>query len=167
MWYLRGAWQPAPEPGVSQGRVGRHPGGGVPLQTPADEVEEQRVVAALQCGLQLPRAGRAARLASPRPPAVQHGCPVRQRRRRAVPRVACRGGIVQLFFHFTNLLFHLPLEDMKFFARFDWSSNFCGGIPKSSIIHDNWSPEMKLDENIFVWRTQNIFLPSSSPGNRG
>jgi len=85
---LRGAWQPAPEPGVSQGRVGRHPGGGVPLQTPADEVEEQRVVAALQCGLQLPRAGRAARLASPRPPAVQHGCPVRQRRRRAVPRVA-------------------------------------------------------------------------------
>ena len=91
VWYLRGAWQPAPEPGVSQGRVGRHPGGGVPLQTPADEVEEQRVVAALQCGLQLPRAGRAARLASPRPPAVQHGSPVRQRRRRAVPRVAWRG----------------------------------------------------------------------------
>jgi len=30
-----------------------------------------------------------------------------------------------------------PLEDMKFFARFDWSRSFCGGIPKSSIIHDN------------------------------
>ena len=35
---------------------------------------------------------------------------------------------------------YLPFEDMKFFARFDWSSSFWGGIPKSSIIHDSWSP---------------------------
>ena len=166
MWYLRGAGQPPPEPGVSQGRVGRHPGRGIPLQTPADEVQEQRVVAPLQRSLQLPGAGRPARLASPRPPAVQHCRPVRQRRRRAVPRVAWRGNN-SIIFPFYKIIFYLPFEDMKFFARFDWSSNFCGGIPKSSIIHDNWSPEMKLDENIFVWRTQNIFLPSSSPGNRG
>lgn len=41
-----------------------------------------------------------------------------------------------------------PLELMKFFARFDWSNNLCGGIPSSSIVHANWSP-------------------SSSPGRRG
>ena len=29
---------------------------------------------------------------------------------------------------------------MKFFARFDWSSSFWGGIPKSSMIQDSWSP---------------------------
>jgi hypothetical protein len=29
---------------------------------------------------------------------------------------------------------------MKFFALLDWSKSFCGGIPRSSIMQDNWSP---------------------------
>jgi len=36
--FLRRPRQTSPEPGVSQGGVRRHAGGGVPLQTPADEV---------------------------------------------------------------------------------------------------------------------------------
>ena len=50
---------------MSEGGVGRHPGAGLPLQAPADEVKEERVVAPLEGGLQLPGAGRAPGLASP------------------------------------------------------------------------------------------------------
>jgi hypothetical protein len=49
-----------------------------------NEVEEERVVAALEGGLQLSGAGRAARFAASRPPAVQDRRPVRQGRRCAV-----------------------------------------------------------------------------------
>ena len=115
VWYLRGAGQPPPEPGVSQGRVGRHPGGGIPLQTPADEVQEQRVVAPLQRSLQLPGAGRPARLASPRPPAVQHCRPVRQRRRRAVPRVAWRG-YNSIIFPFCKIIFSFTFWGYEIFC---------------------------------------------------
>lgn len=147
-WYLGRAGQTAAEPGVSQGRVRSHPGGGVPLQTPPDKVEEQRVVTAFEGGLELAAAGRAARLPPPRPPAVQHRRPVRQGGGGAVPRVACtvpniqsRGdkkfieieeAQTQMFFNLLNVFLsfsslprqYRPLEDMKFFARFDWSSSF-------------------------------------------
>lgn len=36
--FLRRTRESPAEPGVSQGGVGRHPGGRVPLQTPPDEV---------------------------------------------------------------------------------------------------------------------------------
>ena len=65
MWYLRGAWQPPPEPGVSEGGVGCHPGSGLPLQTPADKVKEERIIATLEGGLQLSGARRTPGLASP------------------------------------------------------------------------------------------------------
>ena len=35
----------------------------------------------------------------------------------------------------------VPFEEIKFFARFDWSSSFWGGIPNSSMMQDSWSPE--------------------------
>ena len=55
---------------------------GVPLQAAPDEVEEQGVVAAFEGGLQLSRAGRAARLAATRTPTVKDS--------RAVRKCCCR-----------------------------------------------------------------------------
>ena len=75
---------------MPEGGVGRHPGGGLPLQTPADEVKEERVVAPLEGGLKLPGAGGAAGLASPGPAAIEYGCAVRESGGRAVARVACK-----------------------------------------------------------------------------
>jgi len=83
--------QPSPEPGVSEGRVGRHPGGGLPLQTPPDEVKEERVITTLEGGLQLPGAGGPPGLASPRPASVEDCGAVREGGGRAVARVAFRG----------------------------------------------------------------------------
>ena len=75
---------------MPEGGVGRHPGGGLPLQTPADEVKEERVVAPLEGGLKLPGAGGAAGLASPGPAAIEDGSAVREGGGRAVARVACK-----------------------------------------------------------------------------
>ena len=75
---------------MPEGGVGRHPGGGLPLQTPADEVKEERVVAPLEGGLKLPGAGGAAGLASPGPAAIEDSCAVREGGGRAVARVACK-----------------------------------------------------------------------------
>ena len=75
---------------MPEGGVGRHPGGGLPLQTPADEVKEERVVAPLEGGLKLPGAGGAAGLASPGPAAIEYGGAVREGGGRAVARVACK-----------------------------------------------------------------------------
>ena len=71
---------------MSQCRGRSHSRRGVPLQAASDKVEEERVVAALERGLELAGAGRAARLSAPAA-AVQHGRPVRQGRGCAVPGV--------------------------------------------------------------------------------
>ena len=85
--YLRWSGQSSSEPRVTQCSVGCHPGGRVPLQAPPDEVEEQRVVAALEGRLQFPGAGRPPRLAPSRPATVQNGGSVRQGGGGTVPRV--------------------------------------------------------------------------------
>lgn len=72
---------------MSQCRGRSHSRRGVPLQAASDKVEEERVVAALERGLELAGAGRAARLSAPAAAAVQHGRPVRQGRGCAVPGV--------------------------------------------------------------------------------
>ena len=74
---------------MSEGRVGRHPGGGLPLQTSPDEVKEERVITTLEGGLQLPGAGGPPGLASPRPASVEDCGAVREGGGRAVARVAC------------------------------------------------------------------------------
>ena len=50
---------------MSEGGVGCHPGSGLPLQTPADKVKEEWIIATLEGGLQLSGARRAPGLASP------------------------------------------------------------------------------------------------------
>lgn len=75
---------------MPEGGVGRHPGGGLPLQAPADEVKEERVVAPLEGGLKLPGAGGPAGLATPGPAAIEDCGAVRERGGRAVARVACK-----------------------------------------------------------------------------
>ena len=75
---------------MPEGGVGCHPGGGLPLQAPPDEVKEERVVAPLEGGLKLPGAGGAAGLASPGPAAIEDGGAVREGGGRAVARVACK-----------------------------------------------------------------------------
>ena len=73
---------------MPEGGVGRHPGGGLPLEAPADEVKEQGVITSLEGGLQLPRAGGTPGLASPGAAAIEDGGAVRERGGRAVARVA-------------------------------------------------------------------------------
>ena len=82
-----GRREPAPEPAVPQGLRGRHARGRVPLQAPLEEVQEERVVTALE-GLAQVLAPRGspylAPLGAPRP--VLHGA-VRIGGDGAVPRV--------------------------------------------------------------------------------
>lgn len=40
-----------------------------------------------------------------------------------------------------------PFELMKFFERFPRSISFCGGIPRSSIMHASWSPSSSPGSN--------------------
>jgi len=61
----RGPGQTAPEPGVAERGVGRHSRRRIPLQTPTDEVQEERIVATLERRLELPGAGGPPRLAPP------------------------------------------------------------------------------------------------------
>lgn len=82
--------QPSPHPGVPQRLSRLHTLFRVPLQTAADEVEEERVVAVLQRRLELPRAGRAAVLAAPRGAAGQRDRAVGHGHRLRVSRVALR-----------------------------------------------------------------------------
>ena len=75
---------------MPQGRVGSHPGRRVPLQASPDEVEEQRVVAAFEGGLELPGTGGTAGFASPGPAAVENRGAVREGRGRAVTGISSK-----------------------------------------------------------------------------
>lgn len=83
----RGFGQPPPEPRVAQRLAGRHPEDRVPLQTVFEEVQEERVVAALQRRAPVFAARGAAGLPAPRAPPVQHGGAVGQGGDGAVTRV--------------------------------------------------------------------------------
>ena len=104
-------------------RVWRHPGLRVPLQTPPDEVEEERVVASLERRLQLPRTRRAPRLAPAGPAAVQDGGAVREGRSSAVPDGTFHHFIFKHFLEQTHKILNWVCRFRFHLCRVLWNCN--------------------------------------------
>ncbi len=96
---------------MAQGLAGRHAVRRVPLETTLHEVEEQRVVAALQRRHQVLGRRRAAVLAPPGAAALQRDAAVPRRRRRTVARVALGADEVpRALRHVQQLLRRHPID---------------------------------------------------------
>lgn len=76
---------------MSKGLAGSHPGAGVPVQTSLNEVQEERVVATLECSLEGLGPWRTSRFATSGLTTVKDGGAVRQRAGHTVPGIALAG----------------------------------------------------------------------------
>lgn len=76
---------------MSQGLAGGHPGARVPIQTSLNEVQEERVITALECSLEGLGSRRTSRFASSRLTTMKDGGAVGQRAGHTVPGITLAG----------------------------------------------------------------------------